>query len=88
MRDLRLVQGRKVDALAEEGGARRWPRLAGDDVHHRGLARAVGAEQAEELAVLDVQADMVQRLEAGSGRAPEQLLPAALARRVDLGDVF
>ncbi|KAG1244726.1 hypothetical protein G6F65_021638 [Rhizopus arrhizus] len=46
MRDLRLVQGRKVDALAEEGGARRWPRLAGDDVHHRGLARAVGADDA------------------------------------------
>jgi hypothetical protein len=63
-------------------------RQAGQDRDQRGLAGAIGAEQAEELAVLDIQADIVQRLEAGGGRAPEQLLPAALARGVDLGDVF
>ncbi|MNR16490.1 hypothetical protein D3C85_1330960 [compost metagenome] len=63
-------------------------RQAREDGDQRGLACAVRPEQAEKLAVLDFQADIVQRLEAGTGRAPEQLLPAALARRVDLGDVF
>ncbi|MOA50147.1 hypothetical protein D3C78_1731310 [compost metagenome] len=63
-------------------------RQAGKNRNQGGLARAIGPQQAEEFAVFDVQADVVQRLEAGGGLAPKQLLPAALARRVDLGDVF
>src|SRR3990167_6591509 len=39
------------------------PGLAGDDVHHRGLARAVGADDASQLAGRDVQAQAVDGLE-------------------------
>jgi hypothetical protein len=40
----------QVDGLAEEGRAAVGPGLAGDHVHHRGLARAVGADDAAQLA--------------------------------------
>ena len=36
----------------------------GDDADQRGLARAVGAEQREEIALLDVEVDALQRLHA------------------------
>src|SRR5262249_38900780 len=48
----------------EPGAAFVGPRLAGDDVHHRGLARAVRADDAAQLARLDVERQRVQRLEA------------------------
>ena len=40
------------------------PRLAGDDVHHRGLARAIGADNRAKLARIDDEGQAVQRLEA------------------------
>jgi hypothetical protein len=40
---------------------------AGQDRDERGLAGAVGAQQAEELAGLDVEAHAVQRLEGAAG---------------------
>ena len=62
--DLRLVVAQQVDGAAEEHRARVGPGLAGDDVHHRGLARAVGADDAAQLAGRDVQAQLVDGLEA------------------------
>ena len=56
VRDLGLAQARQVDGLAEERGAGVGPRLAGDHVHHRRLAGAVGADDAAQLAGLDRQA--------------------------------
>ena len=59
------------------------PGLAGDDVHQRGLARAVGADDAAELALLQHSVDVGQRLEAVE--ADRQVLdperPAAAAPR-------
>jgi hypothetical protein len=40
------------------------PGLAGDDVHHGGLAGAVGADDAAQLAGVDVEVQAVERLEA------------------------
>jgi hypothetical protein len=40
------------------------PGLAGDDVHHRGLAGTVGADDAAQLAGRDVQVQAVDGLEA------------------------
>jgi hypothetical protein len=50
-----------VDVVAEDGDAARGrPRQAGEDADQRRLAGAVRAEQAEELALLDVEADVVE----------------------------
>eukprot|EP01022_Parablepharisma_sp_SALTPOND_P030357 TRINITY_DN760_c2_g2_i2.p2 TRINITY_DN760_c2_g2~~TRINITY_DN760_c2_g2_i2.p2 ORF type:complete len:1280 (+),score=504.50 TRINITY_DN760_c2_g2_i2:6407-10246(+) len=46
VRDLILGHPGQVDGLAEEGGTGGGPGLAGDDIHHRGLARAIGTDQA------------------------------------------
>ena len=54
---------RSID-LPEERGARVGPRLAGDHVHHRRLAGAVGADDAAQLAGVDREREIVQRLEA------------------------
>ena len=59
LRDLRLGQARQIDGLAEERSARVRPRLAGDDIHHRGLARAVGADHAAQLAGVDRQVSLL-----------------------------
>src|SRR5690606_3455237 len=64
LRDLVLAHGQQVDRRAEIGRARARPRLARDDIHHRGLARAVGADDAAHLAGHDVQAQLVERFEA------------------------
>ena len=64
LRDLRLRQPRQVDGLAEEHPAGVGPRLAGDHVHHRRLAGAVGADHAAQLAVVQVSEQVVERLEA------------------------
>src|SRR4029453_6811231 len=62
--NLRFGQQREIDRLAEERGARIRACLAGDDVHHRRLACAVGSDDAAQLAVVDRQREIVQRLEA------------------------
>ena len=59
------------------------PRLAGDDVHHRRLAGAVGADDRAQLAGLDEQRQVVQRLEAveADGDAVEiEQLPSGCVR--------
>ena len=47
------AQAQQVDGRAEERRARVGPRLAGDHVHHRRLAGAVGADDAAQLAGVD-----------------------------------
>ena len=61
--DLRLGKAREIDGLAEKRGAGIGPRLAGHDVHHRCLACPVGADHAAQLARIDRQRQVVQRLE-------------------------
>ncbi len=51
--DFRLGEPREVDGLAEECGAGVGPRLAGDHIHHRRLAGAVGPDDAAQLAGVD-----------------------------------
>src|SRR5690606_27664727 len=63
VRDLGLAELQKIDAPAEERNAFVRPRLAGDDVHHRRLAGAVRADDAAQLARIDVQAQRVESLE-------------------------
>ena len=62
--DLRLVVAQQVDGGAEEHRAFVGPGLAGDDVHHRGLACAIGADDAAQLARRNVQVQAVDGLEA------------------------
>ena len=64
MGDLRFGHAQQVDGLAEKRGARIRPRLAGDHVHHGGLARAVRPDDAAQFAGLDRERQLVQRLEA------------------------
>jgi hypothetical protein len=65
-----------VDVVAEDGDAsRRRTRQTGEDADQRRLAGAVRAEQAEELALLDVEADVVEGAH------------VAASRGVGLGDV-
>ncbi len=57
LRDARLGQAQQVDGLAQvdAAGDVRVARtgLAGDHIHHRGLAGAVGADHTAQLAVVD-----------------------------------
>ena len=52
-RDLGLVEPRQVVGAVEEDVPGVGPGLAGDDVHHGGLAGAVGADDGAHLAGLD-----------------------------------
>ena len=65
--DRRLVEPGEVDAAVEIDLAGVRLGLAGDDVHHRGLAGAVRADDRAHLAGLDHQRQLVQRLEAVEG---------------------
>ena len=62
--DFRLGQREQVDLRPEPRRALIRARLAGDDVHHRGLAGAVRTDDAAQLSRVDVQRQLVERLEA------------------------
>src|SRR5690606_35094751 len=62
--NLRLAVLQQVDGLAEVDRAAVTGRLAGDDIHQRGLAGAVGTDQAAQFAVVDVEVEVVQGAEA------------------------
>jgi hypothetical protein len=64
VRNLGFGEPRQVDRLTEEDRPFVGPRLAGDDVHHRRLAGAVGADDAAQLAGVDRQRQLVERPEA------------------------
>jgi hypothetical protein len=61
VRDLGFGEACQVDRLVEEDGAFVRPCLAGDDVHHRRLAGAVGTDDAAQFAGVDRQRQLVQR---------------------------
>ena len=63
-RDLRLVELGQIVAALEEHVAVVGARLAGDDVHHGGLAGAVRPDDGAHLAGLDRERKVVQRAEA------------------------
>ena len=58
------VLGHDVDAQHPDG-AGAGPRKAGQHADQRRLAGAVGTEQAEELALLDLERDLVDRAQPG-----------------------
>src|SRR4030095_6923250 len=64
LRNLRLRELEQVDVLPEPRRSLIGPCLAGDDVHHRGLASAVRADDAAQFARIHVQRQAVERLEA------------------------
>ena len=66
---LGLVQLGEIVAAVEIDVALVGPRLAGDDVHHRRLAGAVGADDRAHLAGLEHQRQAAQRLVAVEGNA-------------------
>jgi hypothetical protein len=53
MRDLGFREARQIKRLAEKSLAFVRPRLAGDDVHHRRLARTVRSDDAAQLTGVD-----------------------------------
>ncbi len=59
-----FVMAQQVDGRAKEHRAFVGPGLAGDDVHHRGLACTIGSDDAAQLAGRDVQVQAVDGLEA------------------------
>ena len=61
--DRRLVEPGQILVAAKEHFAGIGPGLAGDDIHHRRLAGAVGADDRAQLAFLDDERQLVQRLE-------------------------
>src|SRR6266446_2104452 len=61
--DLGLVEPGQILVAAKEYFARIGPGLAGHDIHHRRLAGAVRTDDRSELAFLDDQRQLVQRLE-------------------------
>src|SRR6185295_18688175 len=66
LHDLVLLQLRQLLAakLDRPGGG---PRLAADQVEHRGLAGAVGADDDADLVLLDIEGQIIDRLEAVEG---------------------
>src|SRR3546814_11383498 len=63
MGNLCLVQRGQVNVLSEERRASGGASLAGDDIHHGGLAGAVGADDAAQFAHSDIKRQVVQGLE-------------------------
>src|SRR3569832_684989 len=63
-RDLVLAHARQIHLRAEKGRALIGTRLSGNHVHHRGLARTVGADDAAQFAVVDIKRELIKRLEA------------------------
>ncbi len=63
MGNLRLGHAEKVESLSEIGGAEFRSCFAGDDIHHRGFTGAIGANDATQFAIVDIQGEIIQRLE-------------------------
>src|SRR5262249_44543409 len=84
--DFGFREAREIDRLTEEGAARVGTRLSGDDVHHGGLARAIGSDHAAKLARVDDQREIVERLEAVEAHADAVEIQDAAMRRVDALD--
>src|SRR5262245_4318193 len=63
-RNLGLVEARQIVGAVEVNIPRVGPGLASDDVHHGGLAGAVGADDGAHLTWLDGEGEIVERAEA------------------------
>jgi hypothetical protein len=62
--DLRFIEARQIDLAVEQHVAFVRLGLAGDDVHHRGLARPVGADDRTHLAGRNGQRQVVDGMKA------------------------
>ena len=80
-RDGRFVEPRQVGIVAEDHLARIGARLAGDDIHHRRLAGAVGTDHGAHFARLDRQRQFVERPEPIEGDAD----PVEIEQAVGVG---
>ncbi len=65
--DFGFVELSQVAFAFEQGVAFVWPRLAGDDIHHRGLAGAIRPDDRAHLARLNGEREIVQRPEPVEG---------------------
>ena len=83
--DAGLVAHRQVDPAAEIDLARVRAGLAGDDVHHRRLARAVWPDDRAHLAGFEYEAQAVQRLEAVEADGHPVEIEQGFARGMVLG---
>ena len=86
--DLGLVVAQQVDGAAKEHAAFVWAGFAGDDVHHRGLARAVGADDAAQLTGRNVERQLVDGLEAIKAHAHVFQIQDAAMRHIHLAGVL
>ena len=82
LRNLGLGVAQQVYGAAEKDAARIGPGLAGDDVHHGGFARAVGPDDAAQLARRDVQRQAIDGFEAVKADAHVFQVQDAAVRQV------
>ena len=83
LRNLGFLVAQQINRAAEKHRAFIGPGLAGDDVHHGCLARAVRADDAAQLARCDVQAQLVDGLEAVEADADIFEVQDAAMRHID-----
>ena len=58
--DLGLTGHREVNGLAKEGGTRVSTGLTGDDIHHCGLTRAIGPDDAAQLSFVNGEVEFIK----------------------------
>ena len=82
--DVGFFVAQQVDGAAKEDSAFVGPGFAGDDVHHGGFARAVGADDAAQLTGRNVQAELVDGFEAVKADADVFKVKNAAMGEIDL----
>src|SRR5690606_9105920 len=82
--DLRVTVLQEINGLADVDGTAVAGRLAGADVHQRGLAGAVGTNQAAQFAVVDVEVEIVEGTEAVEADRQSFNVQDDVLRHIDL----
>ena len=84
LRNVGFFVAQQINRAAKENRAFVGSRLAGDDVHHRGLAGAVGTDDATQLAGRDIERQLVDGFEAIKADADVFKIQNAPVGRIDL----